>query len=112
MIQMLPLFFALTLNAPDPEAKAFLGVQLTEVPEAVAEHFELTGGAMVNEVLAGSPAEKAGLKRRDIVTTIDGKKSRRPRADARHHPPAQAGRDPIPGALSRRQDREDQRPAC
>jgi len=34
----------------------------------------LTGGAMVNEVLAGSPAEKAGLKRRDIVTTIDGKK--------------------------------------
>jgi len=32
MIQMLPLFFALTLNAPDPEAKAFLGVQLTEVP--------------------------------------------------------------------------------
>lgn len=41
----------------------------------VAKFFNLgaQSGAVVSEVLEGSPAEKAGLKNRDIILAIDGK---------------------------------------
>ncbi len=73
MISILTVLLSSTLNLAAGEPGAFLGVQLAEVPEAVAAHFELKGGAMVNEVFPGSPAEKAGLKRRDIIIAADGK---------------------------------------
>jgi serine protease Do len=34
---------------------------------------EIQSGAVVSEVLEGSPAEKAGLKSRDIILALDGK---------------------------------------
>lgn len=73
MISILTVLLSSTLQLAAGDPVAFLGVQLAEVPEAVAEHFELKGGAMVNEVFPGSPAEKAGLKRRDLILAIDGK---------------------------------------
>jgi serine protease Do len=53
----LPWFGAHGLQPIDPEVLAFL---------------KLESGCVVSEVLAGSPAEKAGLKDRDMIIAIDG----------------------------------------
>lgn len=52
-----PWFGAHGLQPLDPDVATFLGV---------------TTGCVVSEVLAGSPAEKAGLKDRDVIIAIDG----------------------------------------
>jgi serine protease Do len=56
--------------------RGFLGVSMQDLSPALAEAFGLKGqrGAIINEVLAGSPADKAGLKAGDIVVSTDGKK--------------------------------------
>lgn len=46
-----------------PHARSFLGVGLLDNPG---------GGAVVGVVAPGSPAERAGLKVRDVVTTVNG----------------------------------------
>ncbi|MGI6074920.1 MAG: DegQ family serine endoprotease [Pyramidobacter sp.] len=53
-----------------------MGVYLQPLTEEMASAFDLksTDGALIAEVVADSPAEKAGLKRGDIITKIDGKK--------------------------------------
>ena len=53
-----------------------MGVYLQPITEDIASAFDLknTEGALIAEVVADSPAEKAGLKRGDIITKIDGKK--------------------------------------
>jgi membrane-associated protease RseP (regulator of RpoE activity) len=48
------------------EGSAFLGVQLSE------ETKYKDGGARVDEVVADSPAEKAGLKEKDIIVSFGG----------------------------------------
>lgn len=55
---------------------AWLGASALEpMDRDVAKFLNLSAqsGAVVSEVLEGSPAEKAGLKARDIVLAIDGK---------------------------------------
>lgn len=55
---------------------AWLGAYgLEPMDREVAKFLNLTtqSGAVVSEVLEGSPAEKAGLKARDIILAIDGK---------------------------------------
>ena len=51
-----------------------LGVQVGAVDEATAKGFGLpdTRGALVNDVLAGSAAEKAGLERGDVIRSVNG----------------------------------------
>jgi S1-C subfamily serine protease len=39
----------------------------------MANSLGLTGGALVNEVTKDSPADLAGLKPQDIITTVNGK---------------------------------------
>ena len=53
-----------------------MGVYLQPITEDIASAFDLknTEGALIAEVVTDSPAEKAGLKRGDIITKIDGKK--------------------------------------
>jgi C-terminal processing protease CtpA/Prc len=52
---------------------AFLGVRLRDLTEAMKKEFkEGTGGALVAEVIDGSPADQAGLRPGDIITAIDG----------------------------------------
>jgi C-terminal processing protease CtpA/Prc len=48
---------------------AFLGVQTALVPESLAGHLDLPAGfgLMVEEVLPGRPAAKAGLRRFDVL---------------------------------------------
>jgi serine protease Do len=55
--------------------RGFLGVSMQDLSPALAEAFGLEGqrGAIINEVLKGSPADKAGLLAGDIVISTDGK---------------------------------------
>lgn len=51
-----------------------LGVQLGDLPPQLAEYFGAKdGGVLVSSINSGSPAEKAGLKAGDVITSINGK---------------------------------------
>lgn len=53
-------------------AKAFLGVEYRMVSRDLAILNEIPEGAYVSTVVAGSPADKAGVEQGDIITKIDG----------------------------------------
>jgi serine protease Do len=54
-----------------------LGVQLDNLTPQLAEYFGAKdGGVLVSEVTKDSPAEKAGLKAGDVITSIDGDRVR------------------------------------
>jgi len=55
--------------------RAWLGVAIQPVTEEIAASFGLkkARGALISDVMAGSPAEKAGLRQGDILVTFDGK---------------------------------------
>jgi hypothetical protein len=73
---VLALSTALAAAQPAETAgSGFLGVQLAdEIPDAVLTHLGIDGGAMVLNVIGGSGAEKAGLKRHDVVIAVDDEK--------------------------------------
>lgn len=56
--------------------RGFLGVTMQDLSPSLSEAFGLKDqqGAIVNEVVTGSPADKAGLRPGDIVISTDGKK--------------------------------------
>lgn len=61
---------------PSGRPLAWLGAYgLEPMDREVAKFFNLgdQSGAVVSEVLEGSPSEKAGLKNRDIILALDGK---------------------------------------
>ncbi len=53
--------------------RGYLGVQIGEVSEALARKFKVDGGkgALVGEVVDGSPAAKAGLQAGDVIVKLD-----------------------------------------
>jgi membrane-associated protease RseP (regulator of RpoE activity) len=55
--------------------RGYLGVEVTELSPELRAHFGApeNAGVMVAKVVAGSPADKAGLKIGDIITSLDGK---------------------------------------
>jgi len=55
--------------------RGWLGVEIRPVDTAIKNQFGLKNekGVLINNVLEGSPAEKAGLKRGDIIVEFDGK---------------------------------------
>jgi len=56
--------------------RGWLGVMIQEITPELAKSFGLKEdqeGVLVGDVLAGSPAEKAGLKRGDVIISLDGK---------------------------------------
>jgi len=66
----------LTSLREDGEVKrAWLGVQVQPVNQAIADYYELDkpAGVLVARVNEDTPAEKAGLKEGDIIMTVDGK---------------------------------------
>lgn len=62
--------------------RGWLGVTIQPVTEDIARSFGLkkAKGALISDVMAGSPAEKTGLKQGDIIITFDGKEIK----DSRH----------------------------
>lgn len=82
--------FAIPINATKGTTKmvlagkgvqrAYLGVRYVEVNAAVAKQYNLsvkTGAYVVDDgasaaIVAGSPADKAGLKEKDIITKVNG----------------------------------------
>jgi len=63
-------------------SRGWLGVSIQPVTDEIASSFGLkkASGALVNEIMAGSPAEKAGLRQGDIVLAFDGREVK----DVRH----------------------------
>jgi serine protease Do len=55
--------------------RGWLGVSIQEVTPALAKQFGLADakGALISDVLSGTPAERAGLKRGDVIVKVDGK---------------------------------------
>ena len=53
----------------------FLGATLATVTDAIKQRLDLptATGVLVNDVIAGSPAENAGLQAGDVITKFDGK---------------------------------------
>jgi Do/DeqQ family serine protease len=62
-------------------SRGWLGVSIQPVTEEIAHSFGLksTRGALVSDILAGGPAEKAGIKQGDIITSFAGKEIKDPR---------------------------------
>lgn len=55
--------------------RGYLGVGLVDLTPELLTHFGVSGdkGVLISSVEPGSPAEKAGLKVGDVLTSIDGK---------------------------------------
>ncbi len=56
----------------------WIGIEIQPLTPSLMEHFgfksKRQGGVLINNVIKGSPAQKAGIKRGDILITIDGEK--------------------------------------
>ncbi|MBT3377088.1 MAG: PDZ domain-containing protein [Lentisphaerae bacterium] len=60
-------------NAPPPGKIGYLGVAIQELPDSLRTHLSLPDGVglLVAEVVPDSPAEKAGLRKHDIIHRLD-----------------------------------------
>ena len=56
--------------------RGWLGVVIQELSSDLADQFDIDDleGALVNEVAAGGPAQKAGLRRGDVIIEFEGEK--------------------------------------
>ncbi len=56
--------------------RAMLGITMLSVDKKIADEMKLSSvsGVYINEVLKGSAADKAGLKKEDVIVAIDGQK--------------------------------------
>ena len=52
----------------------YLGVQVKGLSDQLQKYFEVENGVLIEEVMQDSPAEKAGLKAGDVVTSINERK--------------------------------------
>lgn len=79
--ERLPRFEGKLLSPDAPDApfvftfgnRRQLGVSTTPLTKQLADHFSVTGGALVTNVRENSAAAKAGIKAGDIITEADGK---------------------------------------
>lgn len=72
--------FAISSNTVQPvverlihhKPSAFLGVDYHDITQQDATYYNLPVGAYVLKVTPNSPAQKAGIQNRDVITQIDG----------------------------------------
>ena len=64
------------LVAQGEVTRGWLGVAIQDLNEELAEYYGIPGeeGVLVTEVFPGDPAESAGIKAKDIVIEVNGKK--------------------------------------
>jgi serine protease Do len=64
------------LKAKGKVARGWLGIVIQKMTPEIAKTFGISEseGALVADVMEGSPAEKAGVKRGDLIISYDGKK--------------------------------------
>jgi len=72
-------------------SRGWLGIVIQDVSPEIAEVFRAREGAIIADVLADSPADKAGLKQGDVVTAVDGQPT--PSAAALRDAVARSGPD-------------------
>lgn len=60
--------------------RGWVGVEIVGVNEVVARQFGLSAaqGVLVNQVVSGSPAEKGGVRRGDVLTEVNGVSIKKP----------------------------------
>ena len=56
------------------EERGFLGISGTDVSEDAMEQYDMPAGVFVSKVLEDTAAQKAGILKGDIITSIDGEK--------------------------------------
>jgi serine protease Do len=54
--------------------RAYMGIRYQMIDKATARREELVEGAYVQEVIGGSPAQRAGIEPDDVITSVDGVK--------------------------------------
>lgn len=54
-------------------ASVWLGVEGSDLDGAAAVDLNVPGGARVDKVMAGSPAEQAGIAPKDVIVSVDGR---------------------------------------
>jgi Do/DeqQ family serine protease len=61
-------------------SRGYMGVTIQPVTEELAQSFGLkqAKGALVNDVIKGGPADKAGIKQGDVITALNGKEVKDP----------------------------------
>lgn len=57
----------------DEEDTGYLGIAGADIPEDVANTYDMPKGVYVTQVVEDSAAEKAGIKKGDILTAFDGR---------------------------------------
>ena len=62
--------------------RGWIGIGLQEITPEIAESFKLGSirGVIINEIVRGGPAEKAGIKLGDILVSVDGKQTSDPQS--------------------------------
>lgn len=58
--------------------RPFLGISMQPLDDELKQQFNVEDGVLISEVIAGDPAEKAGLKAGDVVTKIGDQEVRSP----------------------------------
>ncbi len=55
--------------------RSWMGVEVAPIDDVIQQQFGLSSsaGALVNSVVPGAPADKAGIARGDVITKFDGK---------------------------------------
>ncbi|MDR2697455.1 MAG: trypsin-like peptidase domain-containing protein [Holophagales bacterium] len=61
------------LRAGKPLNRGWLGVSTDDLDQDFQESLNISEGALVQSVTKSSPAEKAGIKRLDVIVSVDGK---------------------------------------
>jgi S1-C subfamily serine protease len=65
------------LEAGVEKAKPAIGITMLPMSRDMIQYFgieDMTGGVIINSVVKGAPADKAGLRRGDILLEADGQK--------------------------------------
>jgi serine protease Do len=63
------------LRAEGHVTRGWIGVVIQKITPEISKHLELKKetGALVSKVMPGGPADKAGIKRYDVILSFDGK---------------------------------------